>query len=236
MTAMNTNLQGTGPVLRKRAIGLLAWLACAMPFAASAENVLQDINFVPGEAGRVDITLQLEQASSDAQVFTTDQPPRIAIDLPDTRNAVEQRRLAVGQGSTSAISAVEAAGRTRVVIDLFRPASYETRVEGNNLIISVAGGAAAGNAMSANAAIGIASHHAIATRLQPRPGIDSRSAAPTTRIPISDCAIERPHTPSQPRLAPGRTSKATGAATSATIARGTIHSARAHGVRSGWTG
>jgi type IV pilus assembly protein PilQ len=142
MTAKNTNLQGTGPVLRKRAIGLMAWLACAMPFAAGAANVLQDINFVPGEAGRVDITLQLAEPSSDAQVFTTDQPPRIAIDLPDTRNAVAQRRMSVGQGSTSAISAVEAAGRTRVVIDLFRSASYETRTEGSNLIISVAAGTA----------------------------------------------------------------------------------------------
>jgi type IV pilus assembly protein PilQ len=152
MTAKNTNLQGTGPVLRKRAIGLMAWLACAMPFAAGAANVLQDINFVPGEAGRVDITLQLAEPSSDAQVFTTDQPPRIAIDLPDTRNAVAQRRMSVGQGSTSAISAVEAAGRTRVVIDLFRSASYETRTEGSNLIISVAAGTAGSSDTKASTA------------------------------------------------------------------------------------
>ena len=33
------------------------------------------------------------------------------------------------------------------------------------------------------------------------PGIDSRSAAPTTSKPISDCAIESPHTPSHPRFA-----------------------------------
>lgn len=143
MTATNTTLQGTGPVLRKRAVGLIAWLVCAMPVAAGAENVLQDINFVPGEGGRVDITLQLSQPAVDAQVFTTDEPPRIAIDLPDTRNAVEKRRVSVGQGSTSAISAVEAAGRTRVVVDLFRPASYETRAEGSNLILSVAGSASA---------------------------------------------------------------------------------------------
>lgn len=153
MTAKNTNLQGTGPVQNKRALGLLAWLACAMPFAAGAENVLQDINFVPGEGGRVEITLQMAQPSAGAQVFTTDEPPRIAIDLPDTRNAVSQRRLSVGQGSTSAISAVEAAGRTRVVIDLFRPASYETRAEGSNLIVSVAGNGGASGISTASAVV-----------------------------------------------------------------------------------
>ena len=142
MTATKMTLQGMGPVLRHRAIGLLAWIALAMPFSAGAENVLQDISFAPGDSGRVDITLQMAEGAVGAQVFTTDEPPRIAIDLPDTRNAVSQRRISVGSGSTSAISAVEAAGRTRVVIDLFRPASYETRMEGSNFIVSVSGAGA----------------------------------------------------------------------------------------------
>ena len=51
-----------------------------------------------------------------------------------------------GGGLTGAVSAVEGDGRTRVVIDLFRPASFETRSEGNRLIVTVAGGALAGTA------------------------------------------------------------------------------------------
>ncbi len=145
MTATNMKLQGVGPVLRNRAVCLVAWITLAAPFSASAENVLQDISFVPGDGGRVEITLQLAEGGVDAQVFTTDQPPRIAIDLADTRNAVTQRRVAVGSGSTSAISAVEAAGRTRVVVDLFRPASYETRMEGNSFVLSISGGSSAGS-------------------------------------------------------------------------------------------
>jgi len=151
MTATNMKLQGVGPVLRNRAVCLVAWIALAASFSASAENVLQDISFVPGDGGRVEITLQLAESGVDAQVFTTDQPPRIAIDLADTRNAVAQRRVAVGSGSTSAISAVEAAGRTRVVVDLFRPASYETRMEGNSFVLSISGGAGAASMPAAGA-------------------------------------------------------------------------------------
>jgi len=138
MTATKINLQGLGPV-RKRAATLLAWVSLLAPFAAHAQNVLQDIRFEPGANGAVDITLQLAAGAPDAQVFTTDEPPRIAVDLPDTRSEAP-RRVAIGTGAASAVSAVEAAGRTRVVVELFRPASYETRMEGNNFVISVAGG------------------------------------------------------------------------------------------------
>jgi type IV pilus assembly protein PilQ len=149
MTATKINLQGVGPVRWHRAARLLAWMSLVAPMLAHAENVLQDISFAPGDAGRVDITLQLAEGAPDAQVFTTDDPPRIAVDLPDTRSDAP-RRIAVGSGATSAVSAVEAAGRTRVVVDLFRAASYETRMEGNNFIISVSGGNGAAAAIASS--------------------------------------------------------------------------------------
>ena len=151
MTATNMNLQGKGLVARSRAVSLIAWFSLLASSSAIADNVLQDITFSPGANGSVDISLQMAEAGITPEVFTTDQPPRIAIDLPDTRNAVAQRRFSVGAGATSAISAVEAAGRTRVVIDLFRPASFETRMDGNVLVLAVAGGAGAGASAASGA-------------------------------------------------------------------------------------
>ena len=134
---------------RAAALGLCGWLLCsALP--AFASNVLQQVSHAPGAKGGVDITLQFADPIADAQVFTTDNPPRIAIDLPDTRNGMAARRVTIGNGSASAVSAVEANGRTRVVVDLFRPAAYESRIEGNRLVLSVAGSgpAARGDAMA----------------------------------------------------------------------------------------
>ena len=124
---------------RAVALGLGVWLLCSA-FPAYASNVLQQVSHAPGAKGGVDITLQFADPIADAQVFTTDNPPRIAIDLPDTRDGMAQSRVMVGNGATSAVSAVESNGRTRVVVDLFRPAAYESRIEGNRLILSVAGG------------------------------------------------------------------------------------------------
>ena len=60
--------------------------------------------------------------------------------MADTRNGMTQRRIEINNGATAAVSAVEAAGRTRVVLDLFHTATYETQVEGNNLVLTVNNG------------------------------------------------------------------------------------------------
>lgn len=120
-------------------VGLLAALMAAPAFGA---NILREITHAAGPGGTVDVILQLDGPAADAQVFTTDDPPRIAIDLVDTENRLSERRIAVGSGATSAITAVEAGGRTRVVIDLFHPAGYETQAEGNRFVVRVGAGQA----------------------------------------------------------------------------------------------
>ncbi|MFC4729398.1 type IV pilus secretin PilQ [Coralloluteibacterium thermophilus] len=133
--------QGSGLGRAVRSAFLAAVLAAAAT-PAFADGTLQDVSFDAGASGSVDIRLSFDQAPTEVQAFTTDNPPRIAIDLPNVSNGFDARRLAVGAGATSAVSTAEANGRTRVVVDLFRPATYETRVEGNNLIVSVHGGRA----------------------------------------------------------------------------------------------
>lgn len=116
---------------------------------AAAANVLQDVRYASAPGGKVDITLQFAEPVGKVQAFTTDTPPRIAIDLPDTRNALKQRRVAVGSGATSSVTAAESGGRTRVVVDLFRPAGYTTRSAGNTLVLTVDAGAQKNSAATA---------------------------------------------------------------------------------------
>jgi len=150
-----TAVKSTGPDFRQRSpmrrVGIwLATLATLVSASlAHAENVLQDISYAPLPGGKVQVTLKLAAPAGEPRVFTTENPPRIAVDLPDTRNASSQHHLDVNSGATSGINTAEAAGRTRVVIDLFRPSTYETRTEGNNLVLTVGGGATATAAATA---------------------------------------------------------------------------------------
>jgi type IV pilus assembly protein PilQ len=122
---------------------LAAFAFALLPAAALAQNVLEGVTFNPGPGGQVDIVMQLAQPPSDPKLFTTDSPPRIAIDFDNTRNGLVERRIAVGVGTASAVSAIEAAGRTRVVVELMRPTAYTTRLDGNKLVLSVGTGGTA---------------------------------------------------------------------------------------------
>jgi len=125
---------------RSRFAALCVLLGLGFAFAghAQAENVLEDVTYVAHPGGRVEVTLRFAEPVTNPQAFTTENPPRIALDLAGIRNGFSQRRVDISAGATSGVSAVEAAGRTRVVVDLFRPASYETRIEGRNLVLAIA--------------------------------------------------------------------------------------------------
>lgn len=132
------------PGMRKSVRGSLAWLIMLFGalFAANAlaENVLQDITYTPLSGGKVQIMMKFAEPVGEPQIFTTENPARIAIDMANTRNGMSQRRIEINNGATSAVSAVEAAGRTRVVVDLFHSSSYATKAEGNNLVLTVNNG------------------------------------------------------------------------------------------------
>jgi type IV pilus assembly protein PilQ len=144
MTHMTTNFHHLPGSARHRARRwvLGATLAFSGVFAgsASAANALQNVSYDAQPGGRIELTLAFSGAAPDPKVFTTNNPPRIAIDLPDTTNAFASRHIDIGKGSTAGVSVVAAGGRTRVTVELFRESAYRTRAEGKNLIVTVNNG------------------------------------------------------------------------------------------------
>jgi type IV pilus assembly protein PilQ len=155
MNKTATDLHGPAPArgMRKAGVaGLLVLLGLIFMGTVQAENVLEDLTYTAQPGGKVEITLRFAEAVATPQAFTTESPPRIALDLADTRNGLSQRRIEVGAGATAGISAVEAAGRTRLVVDLFRPASYDTRINGKELILTIAANISGSTAAATSAA------------------------------------------------------------------------------------
>ena len=150
MTAMKQIDQSKG-IRRAFGFGMATLGLLLVSVSALAGNVLQDVRYAAAPGGKVDITLQFASPVGEVQAFTTDSPPRIAIDLPNTSNGLSARRVAIGSGATSAVSAAEAGGRTRVVVDLFRPAGYTTRSSGNQLVVTVDAGNVLGQSSASRA-------------------------------------------------------------------------------------
>ncbi len=130
-----------------------AWLllsALVLPSLAAA-NTLQDISYSALPGDRVQVTLTLAEPAPTPLSFTIDNPARIALDLPDTTNGLASKTRSINVGVARTINTAEARGRTRVVLNLTKLVPYDTRIEGNKLIITVEGGSAAANIETAAA-------------------------------------------------------------------------------------
>ncbi len=119
------------------ALGALLLAVCLQPAYADAPqlNTLKEINFAGLPGNQVQITFDLGQPVSNPASFTIDNPARIAFDLPATRSELAKRSQPIGIGPAKSVTAVEVKGRTRIVLNLFEMVPYETRVDGNKIIV-----------------------------------------------------------------------------------------------------
>lgn len=67
--------------------------------------------------------------------FSIQAPARIALDFPGVANAVGRSTVDINEGNLRSASVVQAGDRTRVVINLKQAAAYQTRIDGNALLV-----------------------------------------------------------------------------------------------------
>lgn len=131
-----------------------------VPTLANAVT-LDDISYSSLPGDRVQLTVELSEALPEEPLnFTIDNPARIALDFPGTTLNLAQKTQSIGIGVAHSVTAVEASGRSRVVLNLVNSVPYEVDVRGSTIIVTLgAGGVAAttdagGAAASARAQYG----------------------------------------------------------------------------------
>ncbi|MBI5617490.1 MAG: type IV pilus secretin PilQ [Gammaproteobacteria bacterium] len=126
--------------------GLLAGfvaIAAGLLSQAALAATLEDIKFTSLPGDRVQIALKLsEPMTSDPLSFTIDNPARIALDFPGTELKVPSKVQNIGVGKAQSVVAVEADGRTRVVVNLAQLVPYEVKTAGNTVTVTLEGNAA----------------------------------------------------------------------------------------------
>jgi len=130
---------------------MLAILPVSMVLAAS--NVT-GIDHTGTADGGVEIALRTDGDVPQVSVFATENPAKIVLDLADTENRAGSESVFVGMGPVQQYSAIGAGGRTRLVVDLSRSASYDYSAEDGRVVLTVAGD---GSAESASASAGSSS-------------------------------------------------------------------------------
>jgi type IV pilus assembly protein PilQ len=161
---------------------------------AADTNTLQGIDVRPMAGQQLQLTLKLSGPAPQPSSFTIDNPARISVDLPGTTLALTSRRIDVKSSGLDTILAAQANDRSRVVLNLDKMMPYATRVDGNNIIITL--GQAADQAVASTAASSASSESASATPAVGARSIESidfrRSAEGAGRVVVR---LSDPHTP-----------------------------------------
>ncbi|MEN6586320.1 MAG: type IV pilus secretin PilQ [Sulfuricella sp.] len=102
------------------------------------QNNIESVTYTTLQNGKVEVKVSLKQALAMPPVgFTTNNPPRIALDFPGTANSLGKNLMEVGQGTLRTVNIVQAGTRTRLVMNLAKPVGYETRMDGKDLYVTL---------------------------------------------------------------------------------------------------
>ena len=102
------------------------------------QNALEAMDVV-NESGKVVIRMRMKEALSNPPAgFALTNPPRVALDFPNTLNALGKTTQEYKEGQLRSMRVGETAGRTRVVLNLDRAARFDTSLDGKNLIVTLA--------------------------------------------------------------------------------------------------
>src|SRR5580693_8596038 len=131
----NRNLSTRTWLMVACALGALWSIAAsaADPNAAKLQSI--EVQTLPGQQLR--LTLHLSGPAPQPLSFTIDNPARISFDLPNIALALPSRRIDVHTSGLDTILAAEGKDRTRLVLNLDKLVPYDTRVEGNTLVVVV---------------------------------------------------------------------------------------------------
>jgi type IV pilus assembly protein PilQ len=139
-----------------RSLARRGWLAglaalCSLVVSghalAQASNAIEQVSVTRGASGRTIVKFTLKNPPANPPAgFAISNPPRIALDFLDTASALSSNQRAVEGAAVRSLNFVQAGNRTRVVFNLNAPQTFETTVEGRDVLITLSDtGAVAGD-------------------------------------------------------------------------------------------
>ena len=105
---------------------------------ADTQNSITALGVSSVGGGATVIKVELSQPLANPPAgFTINTPPRIAFDFPNTANGLGKSVQDFTEGDLRSANIVQAGGRTRLVVNLNQMLSYDTKVDGNNVLITL---------------------------------------------------------------------------------------------------
>ena len=127
-------------ILQRILAGCCALIA-AVSFAA--DNTITNVEVGSLSADKQVIKVTFTGTAPTPTSFTVNTPPRIAFDFANTASQLDKNAIPGSGDTLRAVNIAEGRGRTRLVLNLLKQATYDTAAQGNTLTITVNGAAGA---------------------------------------------------------------------------------------------
>ena len=128
-------------VLRAGWRALVLWLAACGIALAQGNNIEAFDVTQQGDKVVVRITTK-EPLKTPPPSFTVANPARIAFDFSATGNSLGRNSQDISQGELRSMNLVQAADKTRLVLNLRRPVAHEVSLDGRSVVVTLQGAAA----------------------------------------------------------------------------------------------
>lgn len=114
---------------------MLCVLFANVVFGASVN--LTDVEFSSEASGRFQVRLSFDGVPPEPKGYSIEKPARIALDLAGVASKLEHRKFPLSYVNASSAVILESGDRTRLILNLMEMAAYQTRIEGNSLLVNV---------------------------------------------------------------------------------------------------
>lgn len=146
--------QGASAGMKIMTRALLACVAILLgTYAFAADLVVEKLDFAALPGNQMEIRLGFNGAPPAPTGYSIEKPARIALDLVGAKSRLEGKHHNLGTGNARSMTVVEARDRTRVIINLNELVSYNTRVDGNTLVVTIGEGRKDAAAVVADTAV-----------------------------------------------------------------------------------
>lgn len=130
------------PPVLMRSQHLAILLACSFlllfsTVTVAAPSALKSLDLRTTENRLSELTLQMDKPAARVQSYQIDNPARLIIDLFNTENHLQQKSFQFNQAQVQSITGIQAGNRTRLVVKLDQPSSFQTKVEGSQVNVII---------------------------------------------------------------------------------------------------
>lgn len=163
------------------AVTLALGLSITSAFApAWAGNEIKDINVDLLQDGSTQVRfIMASPLQAVPSNFVIDQPPRIALDFPETSVAPGKKLHPINLGNVQDLRFAESQGRARAIISLDHSTPYNLKLDGNDVLLAIKSSDAA---FSAESPVGVTEAGIMTDTSNSAPNTQQAAAVPVSQV------------------------------------------------------